>query len=164
MTGASRVLGRISLLSTPSLGITNQEYRYLNRAKQSFNSLSRDHSIIMQSTKIAYLPGSCFQLPLSGSREKVVEIVSERANNFQLPLSGSQEANAFGMLPKTTWVSFQLPLSGSRTLCGKRLAKTPKATFQLPLSGSRNDWVAVSLEGRGKVLSTPSLGITILNN
>jgi hypothetical protein len=92
--------------------------------RQTFNSLSRDHTL---SSPISFSHHQkSFQLPLSGSPGRTAIMLA--VTGFQLPLSGSRNRGEF---PRE-WqgqFGFQLPLSGSPTLTSSSISHLSSESF-----------------------------------
>jgi len=149
------------------------------RGSRPFNSLSRDHEVVVWVT--GPILDVCFQLPLSGSPSGITTTFRRPSGTFQLPLSGSHDTSVqvpcgnrtFNSLsrdhrPKINWrallrqaiLHFQLPLSGSLlvVVTGDVMVT---GTFN---SLSRDHWQSSAPPPHQSLksppLSTPSLGIT----
>ena len=76
----------------------------------TFNSLSRDHVIVLQHPGLK--PRIELSTPSLGITMQVKFTIPANSPAFQLPLSGSQMLR-LTFLPRAIILSFQLPLSGS---------------------------------------------------
>jgi len=122
ITGKDEVLRHLTTkknLSTPSLGITVQAVAQVVEARYdpAFNSLSRDHLVMLILAGTIAVLFLFFQLPLSGSRRE------RTCANRQFVFAPDLSTPSLGItgcdkndFRRQEQKGFQLPLSGSRVL------------------------------------------------
>ena len=150
--------------------------------RSPFNSLSRDHS--EGKLRVGIIDRETFQLPLSGSRARNGRCSRRPRAFFQLPLSGSPDHVYVPLGWTVRLQDFQLPLSGSHHLAlyhfsaNNTFLSTPSLGITRNFLQSRLSFTLMKVtfnslsrdhESEGPrplrpddVLSTPSLGITVL--
>ena len=124
---------RATRLSTPSLGITCRAGQMVcGRLRSAFNSLSRDHKGVRP---LPWVPSASFQLPLSGSPDRLLDDVLCHRKDLSTPSLGITYGSGF--VGQLAYLGLSTPSLGI----------TDCSMFITDPSGS-------------PALSTPSLGIT----